>query len=331
LGREKAYLVVLGGERTQELHLDDRSSWTVGRDAENTFTFEDNAMSRRHAVIQQMEAGRFYFTDLGSRNGSFVNGRRVTGSVELHNGDSLVCGGTQLIFRGPLSAPAVARPEAGVSAATLRLYARCFLTTLVVDIRDFTPLTRRLKEEILAQVMGTWFREVDAIVKHRGSSGDKFIGDAVMAVWTHRTESPTPDEVWPVLEAVHEIQSFTTGLQEQFHLSTPVRIGAGINTGVSIVGNVGADDNPEFSPLGDNVNAAFRLESATKEHGYDIALGRATFECLGTLDVRQFFENRPIELKGYENVVDSWLTSFANLELILNRRKPSAPPQLSGA
>lgn len=321
MGPEETYLVVQAAEKIRQLHLDDGNSWTIGRGAENTFTFEDNAMSRRHAVIQRMDASKFYFIDLGSRNGSLVNGRRVTSPLELHDGDSLVCGGTQLIFHSSSAAQAVEAPQAKVSAATHILYARCFVTTLVVDIRDFTPLTRRLSEEILAQVIGTWFREVDAIVRHRGSSGDKFIGDAVMAVWTHQTDRPAPDEIWQVLEAVHEIQQLTAGLQAQFRLAAPVRIGAGINTGVSIVGNVGAQDNPEFSPLGDNVIAAFRLEAATKRYGHDIALGKTTFECLrSSADLTQFFENRPVELKGYEDVVDSWLTSFANLENILRHR-----------
>jgi adenylate cyclase len=198
------------------------------------------------------------------------------------------------------------------------LYTRRLITVLVVDIRDFTPLTRQLDESVLAQLIGTWFRESGLIVRRYGCSGDKYIGDAVMAVWTHTTEAPKPDEMRRVLQALADLQTLTSGLHQQFPLPAPLRIGAGINTGLSVMGNTGAQDNPEFSPLGDSVNAAFRLETATKGSGLDLALGKATFECFSsTGDPQQFFEKRVVQLKGYDHGVEAWLASFASLEAYL--------------
>lgn len=312
----RVYLDVSTPQETQELDLNQGGYWTIGRGSDNSFVFADNAMSRRHAVIQQMQAGTYYFIDLGSRNGSAINGRRVTIPLELHDGDSLVCGQTEMIFHRSAveTVPAQPKPD----AETHVLYARRLITVLVVDIRDFTPLTRQLDESILAQAIGTWFREAGTIVRRYGCSGDKYIGDAVMAVWTHQAGGAKPQEMRRVLAALVDLRSLTASLHQKFPLPAPVRIGAGINTGISMTGNTGAQDNPEFSPLGDNVNTAFRPETATKGSGLDVALGKMTFECLaGTPDAQLYFEKRAVELKGYDQAVEAWLTSFANLEAYL--------------
>jgi adenylate cyclase len=87
---------------------------------------------------------------------------------------------------------------------------------------------------------------------------------------------------------------------------------------MSVLGNTGAEGNPEFSPLGDSVNVAFRLESATKGSGFDVALGQKTFTCLRDIPGAQsFFEMRQVALKGYKDPVEAWLTSFESLERFL--------------
>ena len=86
------FLEVEGAPAGRKLKLDGANSWTIGRSPDNAFVIEDDAMSRRHALIQQMQPGKFYLIDLGSRNGSSLNGRRITTSVELHDEDSILCG-----------------------------------------------------------------------------------------------------------------------------------------------------------------------------------------------------------------------------------------------
>lgn len=313
----KFYLEAASGGRTRELPLNSGNSWTIGRAVENTLIFEDKAMSRRHGVIQQLQPGKFYFIDLGSSNGSSVNGRRVTVPLELRDGDSMQCGGTRLTFRDRSGGTAAASPVE-TDGATVVLYSRHLISVLVVDIRDFTPLTRKLDEAILAQTIGTWFRQTGTILRRHGASGDKYIGDAVMAVWTHANETPTAAEIYPILKALSEIEAFTRTLHEQFPLPSPMRVGAGINTGISIVSNTGPQENPDFSPLGDTVNATFRLETATKHSGFDVALGRFTMESLaGGSDIPLNFQKKSVELKGYDHPVEAWFTSFDELQSFL--------------
>jgi adenylate cyclase len=73
----------------------------VGRSDDNNFVLSDRWISRNHAMLQCTETGDFYLIDLGSRNGSFVNGRRVSIPVTLRNGDRLTFGQTDLEFHCP--------------------------------------------------------------------------------------------------------------------------------------------------------------------------------------------------------------------------------------
>ena len=309
---EQAYFLTETQAR-KKLYLKPGMSWTIGRSAENAFVFDDKAMSRCHAVVQQMQEGKFYFIDFGSSNGSMLNGRRITTPVELNNGDSLLCGETRLVFCKPEQESLVAE-SALREEGTVVLQRKSLVTVLVVDIRDFTPMARQVDEALLARSIGTWFRELGSIFRRNACATDKYIGDAAMAVWVHETQMPEQEQIRLVLETLLEIQGLTAGLHERFALPAPVRIGAGINTGPCIVGNTGPQGNPDFSPLGDSVNAAFRLESTTKNSGFDVALGRLTFGCLGGApDVVKYFEKRMVMLKGYEEPVEAWLTSYPAL------------------
>ncbi len=330
----KFHLVASFDDKTQKLSLDAGSSWTIGRSSENTLVCEDKAVSRRHAVVQQLQPGKFYFIDLGSRNGSSVNGRRITMPLELRDGDTVTCGGTRLTFHDRSEASA-AKAQVETDGATVILYSRRVISVLVVDIRDFTPLTQKLDEAVLAQTIGTWFRQTGTILRKYGASGDKYIGDAVMAVWTHTSESPQPAEIYPILQALSEIEAFTRTLHREFPLPAPLRVGAGINTGISIMSNTGPQENPDFSPLGDTVNATFRLETATKKSGFDVAIGRTTMEYLNgqpglsqdsaqhhAQNCARHFEKRSVDLKGYDQAVEAWFTSFDKLQNFLQLTRP---------
>ena len=86
----KRYLPLVGG-----------SCWTVGRNEDNNFVITDRWISRNHAMLQTTETGEFYLIDLGSRNGSFINGRRVSIPVTLRNADRVTFGQTELEFHTP--------------------------------------------------------------------------------------------------------------------------------------------------------------------------------------------------------------------------------------
>lgn len=315
------HLILRTESGNRYLSLTGTSCWTVGRGDDNNFVLPDRWISRNHAMLQQMETGDFYLIDLGSRNGSFVNGRRVTVPVTLRNGDGLTFGQTELEFYCPSSDP-LPETKAGESSqdftATATLHVRRLISVLVVDIRDYTVMTRQLDEKILSEVIGTWFRRAGDIIREYGSWVDKYIGDAIMAVWIHGSQEVDHSEMIRIAQALSALHEMTSQLHERYPLPFPVRVGAGVNTGYAMVGNTGTGDRPDYTALGDTVNAAFRLESATKEIGMDVALGEVTYKYLAeSMQHTELFQQRKVELKGYDVPTITYASFFADLDKFL--------------
>ncbi len=275
---------------------------------------DSRSVSRLHALIQRREAGGFAVVDLGSRNGSFVNALRVTVPVVLNDQDRLLFGDEELVFRqsdptGPLLSPEEADTR---NAPTTALHAHRLTTIVVVDIRDFTPLARTVPESLLSQTIGTWFLRVGQIVQGRGSWGQRYIGDAVMAVWLHDDTRNLQQELLRSLRAVSEIESATGEISRSLPLPGPLRIGAGVNTGPAIVGG------SEYTAMGETVNTAFRLEAATKNLGMGVALGERSHDAMQLAGSP--FQRKQVELKGYESPSTAWAISFEMLREFLRNR-----------
>lgn len=284
-------------------------------------------------MLQCMETGEFYLIDLGSRNGSFINGRRVSIPVTLQNGDHLTFGQTELDFYCPV--PNLHDTDPGIDSdsqeftATATLHVRRLISVLVIDIRNFTVLTRQMDEKVLSELIGTWFRHAGNIIRDHGSWVDKYIGDAVMAVWIHGAQGVNQGEALRIFSALKALHDITTELANQYPLPFPLRIGAGINTGFAMVGNTGSGDRPDYTALGDTVNAAFRLESATKEIQLDVAIGETTYEYAAKLmgpDQTVFKEYR-VDLKGYDKPTLTYACSFEALGKFLATLPPEPNPE----
>jgi adenylate cyclase len=302
-------LVSIDGARTYP--LSGGGTWAVGRGEGCGVLLDSRSVSRLHALIQRRDAGDFYLVDLGSRNGSFVNGRRVSIPAHLHDRDRLVFADLELVFRNPAT-PKERSPSApGVrNLPTESLQAQSLTTIMVVDIRDFTPLSRTLSEALLSQMIGTWFLRVGQAAEHWGSWAQQYIGDAVMAVWVHRDVETVSNDMSRVLRSVCEINRGTAEISRTLPLSKPLRIGAGINTGPAVLGGT------DYTALGETVNAAFRLESATKTIGLSVLLGEATFAAWSAKISPEPmpFRRCEVQLKGYDAPTVAWATSFEDLE-----------------
>lgn len=315
------YLVLKTDSGQRHLSLIGSNCWTIGRSDDNNFVLPDRWISRNHAMLQCMETGEFYLIDLGSRNGSFVNGRRVSVPVTLHNGDLLTFGQTELRFYCPASEPAGTSTSGDSShdfTATATLHVRRRISVMVVDIRDFTVMTRQLDEKLLSEVIGTWFRHAGDIIGQYGSWVDKYIGDAVMAVWIHGAQEVESQEMMQIARAINALHKMTSQLHQQFPLPFPLRVGAGVNTGYAMVGNTGTSERPDYTALGDTVNAAFRFETSTKQLGLDVAIGETTYQQLAQLGAsEQTFKHYSVMMKGYDSPLDTHACTFSDLERFL--------------
>lgn len=292
--------------------LGEGQSWAIGRGDGCAVLLDSRSVSRLHALIQRKDGGDLALVDLGSRNGSFVNGTRVSFPVVLNDKDKLVFGDQELLFRNPVRSDAVLAVTPGNprNEPTTALHTHSVATIMVVDIRDFTPLARTLPEALLSQTIGTWFLRSGQITQKLGSWAQKYFGDAVMAVWVHDKPAQVGTDLLKTLRAVSEISAATEEISKTLALPAPLRIGAGINTGPAIIG--GAD----YTALGDTVNAAFRLESATKVLGLGVAIGEKTYEHLVS-PAQGSFTRREVELKGYEGQSTAWAISFQGLQEFL--------------
>ncbi|OWJ64196.1 hypothetical protein BWR60_25845 [Inquilinus limosus] len=157
------------------------------------------------------------------------------------------------------------------------------VTVAFYDIAGFTSMSERLQHEperLVAVVNGLLAKVADAIERH-GGYVDKFIGDAVMAVWGAPLPDPHAAEhaVAAGLDAFAALDDYNRGLVEGQGLP-PLGLRAGINSGWAVVGNVGSPTRLNYTVLGDAVNLAARLEGANKAYGTRLMVGELTYRQL---------------------------------------------------
>jgi len=143
----------------------------------------------------------------------------------------------------------------------------------------------------------------------------KYIGDAIMTVWVQAKGHQQGSKPLLGISALQKIVEVTEALQSQFDLPEKIRIGAGMNTGLASVGNLGSGTTADYTSLGDCVNLAFRLESATKELNVDFLVGEETYTELkaSSTDVSRF-EKHTATLKGYSAPLTCYGLSFDKLK-----------------
>jgi adenylate cyclase len=317
------YLLLRNIRGSIRVPLVNTNSWTIGRGRENAIPLPDKSMSRNHAMVQIIGKDEFYLIDLGSRNGSYVNGRRVTTPICLKSGDRLTLGESNLDFFCPELAGLRQEEDTSEGTNTMMLHKRRLITVIVVDIRNFTGLTQALDEHVLSQLIGTWFRKSGEIITRYGSWMAKYIGDAVMSVWIHNPVSgssqvPTEEMLKP-FHALYELSAMSDRLNQEFTLPFPLKVGAGMNTGYAMVGQMGTNAHPDYTALGDTVNAAFRLESATKAIGVDVALGKSTYGHTPHAIDFLSFQQHIVTLKGYNKPIVTYAGTWSNLGDFLDK------------
>lgn len=332
LPRQNPYLLLHTEKGQRFLPLVGRCYWTIGRSKNNDIVIKDHCISRNHALLQSAETGDFYLIDLGSCNGTFVNGRRVSVPATVHNTDQLTFGKTEVQFYHP-TANSVDKQLCNLEWDTLTstVYERRLTSVMVVDIRNFTALTQQLDEKVLSSLIGSWFRHAGRISRSSGSWVDKYIGDAVMAMWFHGQQEVNRDDILQIFQAIRQLHNMTNVLGEQYPLPFKLRIGAAVNSGYAMVGNTGSSGQPDYTAIGDTVNAAFRLESATKEMGKDLAIGATTYSYLtGLPHLHQAFEQHTVSLKGYDDGTITYGTTFDNLERFLDANSSEETKGITG-
>ena len=147
-----------------------------------------------------------------------------------------------------------------------------YCTFLFTDVRGFTNLSEKLSPEQVTDIMNKVLTEQVTCIQAHGGMVDKFIGDACMAIFNAPLDIDEHEK-----RAIACAQDMKTAIHTlQKTLPEPVAIGIGVNSGEAVIGNMGSDTRFDYSAIGDAVNTAARLESATKEVGEDILIGENT-------------------------------------------------------
>jgi adenylate cyclase len=150
------------------------------------------------------------------------------------------------------------------------------VTVLFSDIRGFTTISEKLDAQELAGLLNAYLTDMTKIIfRHQGTL-DKYIGDAVMAIWGAPFDAP--DHAAKCCEAAVEMLSKLADLQKDWRARgyPDLDIGIGINTGIASVGNMGSSLRYGYTAMGDSVNLASRLEGLNKEYGTRIVVSEST-------------------------------------------------------
>lgn len=168
------------------------------------------------------------------------------------------------------------------------------VTILFCDIRGFTALTEKEPVETIVTLLNEYFSAMSEVIFANNGTLDKFIGDAIMAIYGAPLE--LPDNAYKCVKTAVEMRKKLVELNEKWKAEKrpQIQVGYGINTGEAIVGNIGSERRMEYTAIGDMVNVAARIEGETE--GGQIFITEETFQELGSrVTVKKL---KPVQLKG---------------------------------
>lgn len=282
-------LTVHGRHISQQL---DGVACRIGRGDQNTVALHGELVSRNHAMIQVAQAGIYYLHDLGSRNGTFLNGKRVTDPQPLADGDRILIGGHEIRFHqpAPASTPVSAETISGVTA-----YAELQMITVgIVHLAqcDTAEACRRLAA--------------------KGANPAVPLGDTITALWPHEGRRRDGADVLYALEAIYDVWRNAT------RDNPNARISAGINTGYAPPLSAGATSAASPASYGQPVERAVQLQAATRTIHHDIAAGADAFDQLAQIcPAEEHFCQRRLTLPDFPKPVRVYAINFAYLPPVL--------------
>ncbi|NJK36580.1 MAG: GAF domain-containing protein [Oscillatoriales cyanobacterium RM2_1_1] len=179
--------------------------------------------------------------------------------------------------------PGVAERVMALGEDALMVGERKEVTILFSDIRGYTTITENLEASEVVALLNQYFETmVEAVFTYEGTL-DKFIGDALMAVFG----APLPlqeNHGWLAVQSALEMRQRLQQFNQQFTqptshnlLRAPIRIGIGIGSGEVVCGNIGSQKRMDYTVIGDSVNLSSRLEELTKLYRCDIILSETTY------------------------------------------------------
>jgi class 3 adenylate cyclase/CHASE2 domain-containing sensor protein len=177
------------------------------------------------------------------------------------------------------------------------------MTFLFTDVADFTTMSENVESRELSRVLNAYLEGMTEIVQKHGGMVDKFIGDAVMAIFNAPID--LPDHAGAAVRCALEMDRFAARFSaEQRGQGIPFGLTRiGVHTGTAVVGNFGSRNRHNYTASGDAVNTAARLEGLNKYFGTRMSVSEATRALCRGMDFRP---TASVVLKGKSNAVFVW-------------------------
>ena len=153
-------------------------------------------------------------------------------------------------------------------------------TIFFSDIRSFTALSEKLTPDEVVEFLNEYFARMCECVDKTFGIVDKFVGDAVMAVWGAPETSGSPaSDAWNAIKAalMMRIALYHFNKKREKEGKTPIKIGCGINSGPIVAGQIGCEGHMNYTVIGDTVNLASRTEALNKPFATDILITENTY------------------------------------------------------
>lgn len=173
---------------------------------------------------------------------------------------------------------------------------RAYVSVLFADIRQFTSISEVYTPEEVSSLLNEYFSLIAPIIDKYNGTLNKFMGDAVMAIFG----APIEDEnhAKNAVLCAEEILLEVKKLNYKWKISNKpeIRIGVAINTGYVFIGNIGSKDRMEFTVIGDSVNIASRIESLNRVYNTSFLISSSTYEKVK--DIVNTIKIRDVSIKG---------------------------------
>ncbi|MDX2227304.1 MAG: adenylate/guanylate cyclase domain-containing protein [Verrucomicrobiae bacterium] len=217
---------------------------SIGRAPQNAIRIEGTMVSRRHALVHLQGDHEFWVVDLGSSNGTYVNGRRIQQPCQIKNGDSVQVGEHNFSFFQKMETSGGSGPSDDLGQ-TITHVRNQDTWMLIADIMGFTTLSQTVPGEELPKMVGAWLADCKQIIEDHGGIINKYLGDGFFAYWP--AEDDTPVRLSVAMNALFERQK-----QDKPPFRLVLHFGRVTYGGASAGG--------EENLMGKELNFAFRME-----------------------------------------------------------------------
>ena len=175
------------------------------------------------------------------------------------------------------------------------------LSVLFSDIRSFTSLSERMSPEENFRFINTYLNYVAPVIERNGGFIDKYVGDAIMALFSGIEQGVADDAVRAAIAMIEQLHLYNTRYRKEGQQA--ITAGIGINTGTLMLGTVGSEQRMDGTVIGDTVNLASRLERLTRLYEIDIAISSNVLEHLNNQSAFMTREIDTVQVRGKEEPV----------------------------